>query len=81
MLEEGDQEEPINRGEEVYREAQGVVQVVLIGQTEIAEPGTRSRFLGELIQRPNRRLVTMTQVTQQTEEQMEAKERHPLVLA
>lgn len=81
MSEEEDQEELIDRGEEVYREAQGVTRVAPIGQTEIAELETRSKFLGELIQRPNRRLVTIMQVTQQAEEQTGAKERYLLVLA
>jgi len=42
MLEEGDQGEPTNQGEGVYREVLGAVRVVRIEQTQVARPGNRS---------------------------------------
>lgn len=41
VLEEEDQGEPINPGEEVYQEVQGVVRVALIEQIGVAKLETR----------------------------------------
>lgn len=67
MLEEEDQEEPTDRGEEVYQEALGAVRVVPIGQTEAVELENPWRLPGEPFQGLIRRQVTRVQVILRTE--------------
>ena len=67
-LEEKDQEEPRDRGEEVYQEVPGVVRVVLIEQTGAAKLETRWKLPGERSQRLNRQQGTRVQGIPRTEQ-------------